>query len=717
LQSSRSLLQGDVHLSEQNDSEKDVKSHLAEAENISSLDKDLIKQQSETFNDQNQVERFDKNPSNNESLVNCGTLLTEHVTKPSVEKSSPETEECDSSSFQKRVVLTPGKVNKLLIDFFEDGQVKKAALENGLNGKLFHQIFQEFRKKILSQMKSGNKEMLKVFRKSYYGSDHATNLFPLFLAFARQVHPMLNCIDEVKKISDLRGPADLFPKARAIKRKVIYHAGPTNSGKTHSALERFRSADSGVYCGPLRLLATEVFRRTNDAGIPCDLLTGEDRQWAISPDEPANHIAATIEMCSTSRPYDCAVIDEIQMMNDNERGWAWTRALLGLPCHEIHVCGESSAIDVVQRLVSSCNDEMEIHRYERLSPLNVRHDISIDRKFGRVKPGDCVVAFSQKDLYNLRREIEKKSKHKCAIIYGNLPPATKVEQANKFNNPEDECSVLVASDAVGMGLNLNIKRIVFSTLTKFDGRTMVQLTSSQAKQIAGRAGRYGSNHPNGEALTFRKEDSKVLHSLVSAPTQDIKAAGLAPSMEQIEMLSEQLLDASLLKLYEVFESVVQLDGANYFMCDLEFKKKIAHKLRGIALSITEQYVFSTAPISTKTIELAVKFAQYVSDEMALTSSTLRKINKWPPKKPRSLEHLQNLEALHEGLDLYLWLSYRFSEIFVDLEEVCEMQQHVEGIIGEAVSSNKLGSLTTQWQRRRSSIKQKKFVKWLRHHGI
>lgn len=108
LQSSRSLLQGDVHLSEQNDREKDVKSHLAEAENISSLDKDLIKQQSETFNDQNQVERFAKNPSNNESLVNCGTLLTEHVTKPSVEKSSPETEECDSSSFQKRVVLTPG---------------------------------------------------------------------------------------------------------------------------------------------------------------------------------------------------------------------------------------------------------------------------------------------------------------------------------------------------------------------------------------------------------------------------------------------------------------------------------------------------------------------------------------------------------------------------------------------------------------------------------
>ncbi|XP_068746401.1 ATP-dependent RNA helicase SUPV3L1, mitochondrial-like isoform X3 [Montipora capricornis] len=642
--------------------------------------------------------------------------------------------DCKSTSFQKTNLLSPDKVMDILFDFYEDRLVKKAALEKGINGLLFKQIFKEFRRKILSEMEAGNDEMLKVLRKSYFNSvssDSPSKLFPVFLAFARQVHPMLNCIDQVKKISDLRGPADLFLEARAMKRRIIYHAGPTNSGKTHTALERFSAADTGVYCGPLRLLATEVFRRTNDAGIPCDLLTGEDRQWAISPEEPANHIAATVEMCSTKIFYNCAVIDEIQMIRDDERGWAWTRALLGLPCPEIHICGEHSAVDVVQRLIASCNDEMEVCHYERLSPLEVKQHRSLGGKLQGVKPGDCVVSFSQQELYRLRREIEKKSRTKCAIIYGGLPPATKVEQASKFNDPEDDCSVLVASDAIGMGLNLNIKRIVFSKLSKYDGHDVVLLTPSQAKQIAGRAGRYGSNYPNGEALTFKKEDSKLLHSLITAPTEDVKAAGLAPTMEQIEMLSQQLPDASLVKLYDVFESVAQLDGANYFMCDLEFKKKIAHKIRGLPLSVTDQYIFSTAPISTKTIDLAPKFAFNVCHEIALTSSKLKKLIKWPPKSPKSLAELQKLEAVHEGLDLYLWLSYRFPDIFVDVEQICHMQQRVEGIIGEVVSLDTLRNLTDRRVRRESKTiktayttgKQPRHrarlrndLKWLRRHN-
>lgn len=608
-------------------------------------------------------------------------------------------------SSRKKTQLSPGKMMNILSDFGKDEQVKKVAQKTGISGLLFEKIFLEFKRKIISQLKHGNDEMLRVLSKTYCNSvstDGPSKLYPLFFAFARKVHPMLNCIDEVKKISDLRGPADLFLEARAVKRKIIYHAGPTNSGKTHSALARFRAANTGVYCGPLRLLATEVAKRTNEAGVLCDLLTGEDRQWAISPEEPANHIAATVEMCSTETFYDCAVIDEIQMMKDKGRGWAWTRTLLGLPCPEIHVCGEHSAVDIVQRLVASCNDEMEVYHYKRLSPLLVTSHHSLDGRLERVKPGDCVVAFSQQELYRLRREIEEKTSRKCAIIYGGLPPATKIEQESKFNDPEDECSVLVASDAIGMGLNLNIKRVVFSKLTKFDGHEVVELSPSQAKQIAGRAGRYGSNYPNGEAITLKREDSKLLHSLITTPTEDVKAAGLAPTLEQIEMLSQQLPDASLVKLYDVFESVVQLDGANYFMCDLEFKKKIAHKIRGLPLSITDQYVFSTAPLNAKTIDFAPKFAFNVCHEIELTASRLKKLIDWPPKVPRSLAQLQKLEALHEGLDFYLWLSYHFPDIFMDTEQICEMQERVQGIIGEVVSLDTLKNLTDRWRQRRSS---------------
>lgn len=230
----------------------------------------------------------------------------------------------------------------------------------------------------------------------------------------------------------------------------------------------------------------------------------------------------------------------------------------------------------------------------------------------------------------------------------------------------------------------------------------MELSPSQAKQIAGRAGRYGSNYPNGEALTLKREDSKLLHSLITTPTEDVKAAGLAPTLEQIEMLSQQLPDASLVKLYDVFESVVQLDGANYFMCDLEFKKKIAHKIRGLPLSITDQYVFSTAPLNAKTIDFAPKFAFNVCHEIELTASRLKKLIDWPPKVPRSLAQLQKLEALHEGLDFYLWLSYHFPDIFMDTEQICEMQERVQGIIGEVVSLDTLKNLTDRWRQRRSS---------------
>lgn len=125
-----------------------------------------------------------------------------------------------------------------------------------------------------------------------------------------------------------------------MKRKIIFHAGPTNSGKTYHALERFMTAKSGVYCGPLKLLAVEVFNKTNAKGVNCDLVTGEERKYAREDQEPSAHVSCTVEMTNFALDYEVAVIDEIQMVKDFQRGWAWTRVLLGVPAEEIHVCGE-----------------------------------------------------------------------------------------------------------------------------------------------------------------------------------------------------------------------------------------------------------------------------------------------------------------------------------------------------------------------------------------
>ena len=127
----------------------------------------------------------------------------------------------------------------------------------------------------------------------------------------------------VLDLTDLRHPHKAYPTARAMKRKIVYHAGPTNSGKTYEALERLKQADEdgGIYCGPLRLLALEIYEKLNIDGISCSLSTGQELREIPGSD----HVACTIEMCNTSKVWDVAVLDEIQMIKDTERGWAWTR--------------------------------------------------------------------------------------------------------------------------------------------------------------------------------------------------------------------------------------------------------------------------------------------------------------------------------------------------------------------------------------------------------
>lgn len=160
---------------------------------------------------------------------------------------------------------------------------------------------------------------------------NVTDLYPYFLRHANRVFPHLECMEELKKVSDLTEPAYWYMDARDIKRKIIYHAGPTNSGKTYSALKSFLTSPSGIYCSPLKLLANEVFQKANDSKTKCDLLTGEERKFGDqTSQEPAEHIACTVEMANLDKFYDVAIIDEIQMIRDMQRGWAWTRAFLGI---------------------------------------------------------------------------------------------------------------------------------------------------------------------------------------------------------------------------------------------------------------------------------------------------------------------------------------------------------------------------------------------------
>lgn len=258
-------------------------------------------------------------------------------------------------------------------------------------------------------------------------------------------------VENQKELANLRYPAEWYPVTRATPRKVHLHVGPTNSGKTYHALKRLEEAESGIYLGPLRLLAHEVYTRLNAKGKPCALVTGEEQRM---PKGETKMWSCTVEMAPLNQPLDVAVIDEIQMINHTERGWAWTQAFLGIQAREVHLCGEARTVPLMRELCGLIGDEVEVHEYQRLTPLKTADRSLSGKLVGKLEKGDCIVSFSVLGIHSLRKAIENATGRKCAIVYGSLPPETRAQQARLFNDPDNEYDFLVASDAIGMGLNL-----------------------------------------------------------------------------------------------------------------------------------------------------------------------------------------------------------------------------------------------------------------------
>lgn len=258
-------------------------------------------------------------------------------------------------------------------------------------------------------------------------------------------------LDDQRALADFRFPTEWYPLARTVQREIHLHVGPTNSGKTYHALKRLEEAKSGFYAGPLRLLAHEVYTRFNAKGISCGLITGDEVK--LPEGTPPRIYSNTVEMAPLSQEVDVAVIDEIQMIGDPNRGWAWTRALLGAAAKEVHLCGEERVVPLIRELAALTGDTLKIHHYKRLNPL-VAMTKSLQGNLSKLQKGDCVVAFSRLGIHALKQEIEKVTGRRAAIVYGSLPAEIRAQQAELFNNPNNDYDFLVASDAIGMGLNL-----------------------------------------------------------------------------------------------------------------------------------------------------------------------------------------------------------------------------------------------------------------------
>ena len=491
---------------------------------------------------------------------------------------------------------------------------------------------------LLEDQREGvNGEFLAWLRRTMPGAVCSETLFTLYPKFRR--YKVKNKILELVPAR----PEMEFAEVRELRRHFILHIGPTNSGKTFQALERLKEAACGVYLGPLRLLALEVYERMNEMGVPCTMRTGQE----CIEEEGSRVTASTIEMADFDENYDIAVIDEAQLVADTDRGHSWTKAILGLRAGEIHICMSPAAEQAVCHLIGLCGDDYEVRRYERKTEL-----ICEDRPFvfpDDVREGDALIAFSKKSVLDVAGRLEEAGVS-SSVIYGSLPPEIRRRQTRLFNRGKTK--VAVATDAIGMGLNLPVRRIVFLQTDKFDGVSRRPLRTSEIKQIAGRAGRFGI-YDKGYVSAMGEEELEYIR-------QNFKAA--EEPLTQVNLGFPQVLldiDAPLDELLKIWYSVTpsepfvkeNIDEALYLY---EQAKKCRNMIDGFENKHL-LYRMITCPIDIKdrkVVSLWLDYCKTWSADVSLERPVLRR-----EKKGGILQY----ETYYKQLDLYYQFSHRMQK--------------------------------------------------------
>lgn len=451
----------------------------------------------------------------------------------------------------------------------------------------------------------------------------------------------------------------LHTEARRIHRKIIYHCGPTNSGKTYQAIESLSRSQKGCYLAPLRLLAAELYDTLNTKGVVTTLLTGEE----VIEVKGATHYSSTIEMARLDEHFDCCIIDEIQMLTDPQRGWAWTRALVNIMSDEIHLCGDDSVMDLVQDIVKLTGDSLEVKYYERMTELLVQ-DSPI--KLGDLDRGDALIVFSRKNALKYKRDLEQMD-FKVSIVYGRLSPEVRREQARKFDKGETD--VIVSTDAISMGMNLPIKRIVFSTLAKFINSKEYPISDSEIKQISGRAGRFG-RFPTGYVNCLsRVEDglNQIQHALnLTLPQKDVAMVG--PDLDIFRRVNLALSHNGLpsLGLTEFLRLFNTMNFSRPFYCvDLKEMIELSEMVedadpKGNLLD-SEVFGFACSPVNLGLIEHVQYFVWILNHYVAGRPIRAEDID-W------TSNDIDYLETSIKCVELYQWLSRHFKNKNFDYDE-------------------------------------------------
>lgn len=456
---------------------------------------------------------------------------------------------------------------------------------------------------------------------------------------------------------------DNFPswmRDEELEQVAYLHVGPTNSGKTHDALVELANAGSGWYLAPLRLLARENFERLNRMGVYCSLLTGEERI-----DVPGSTFtAATVEMFNPNRSGNCVVVDEAHMIADDQRGWAWTQALVKSEAPQLHIISAPHGLNLLTRIFDNMGVEIQTMYHERLVPLEVAPEAWPLKKLPQ---RTILIAFTRRDVLRLKYTLQQYGRS-VSVVYGALPPEVRLKQADRFAKGEVE--ICVATDAVGMGLNLPADNVVFSTLQKFDGKQRRRINAGELQQIAGRAGRFGFSEL-GLVGGIDKPILETIRRLIKEPIPDLTAARVAPRTDEIALLEGDL--AQRLEYWQQLNAIP--DSLRHILTstDMDDRLELAKMLSFddlTKLGVEKALLLVSAPVRTESQEYWVECATAILSDRPLPT---------PPPSPRVIsegDSLKYAEMVMSCIDVYLWLAYRepFQHFVDDTQPIIKQRE-------------------------------------------
>jgi ATP-dependent RNA helicase SUPV3L1/SUV3 len=402
-----------------------------------------------------------------------------------------------------------------------------------------------------------------------------------------------------------------LPSREVAPERVVAHLGPTNSGKTHAALEELALTGAGVYAGPLRMLAQEAHRRLGErlGAHRVGLVTGEERV-----NENAAIVCSTVEMAPQSG--ELLVLDEVQWADDPERGSAWTRLLLGGEYRKILLLGAVDALPLIQHAFP----EFELRLFERKLPL----EWIGQRALPSLTPGTVVVAFSRRAVLALAGEANRAHPGRVAVLYGAMPLSSRREEIERFlSRTADLC---VATDVLGHGVNLPCETLLFAETAKFDGEVRRDLFPWELAQIAGRAGRFGlveRGHVGVlTGLTWGAPDPGLVESALEPHVllpnghrgyRVVDEARIRPRLSDLGVGHPDDLDAALVAWHRVatrewaFESWLAVESLQPLRARLDaVRRRLAE--RGRRLRLEDMWTLVNAPVDEDGLELLATLA-------------------------------------------------------------------------------------------------------------